>query len=331
MRDRSTMTTTTTGTRTAATPLAAALLLALLAGAGQAHAQAAPPPAKGAPTTPPGSDRVEQARIHYERGLRAYDENTFETARIEFERAYELAPSYRILYNLGNVSAQTADFVGAIGRFTEYLAQGGSSLSEDRRGEVSREINMLKAKIGRVEVVAPAGATILVDDAAVGKAPLDKPLEVNPGRRRIGASLQSRVPAVKLVDVASGDFAHVTLDLTEVSSDGEKRAGGGLPKTVWLAWGGTAVLAAGAGAFGIVALKASSSLDSEKKQPNADPSSLSSDVTHIHAYSITADALTLGAVAMGAFSLYLTLKASKDEGAPAVMFTPGGVSFAGKF
>src|SRR5689334_22666620 len=93
-----------------------------------ASAQPPPGPTPGAtpgatPATPPpvtpktgsdSADPVDRARVHYERGLQLFNEENYEAALFEFERAYELAPSYKILYNMARIQRQQNNYAAAL-------------------------------------------------------------------------------------------------------------------------------------------------------------------------------------------------------------------------
>ena len=46
---------------------------------------------------------LEEAKQRLKRGMELYDENNFRASLVELQRAYELAPSYRLLYNIDQV------------------------------------------------------------------------------------------------------------------------------------------------------------------------------------------------------------------------------------
>ena len=47
---------------------------------------------------PPTPEKMEEARERFERGLQLFDEKNFEAARVELERAYDIAPTWKLLY-----------------------------------------------------------------------------------------------------------------------------------------------------------------------------------------------------------------------------------------
>ncbi len=293
-----------------------------------------------------------EARARYERGIRLYDEGAYEAARSEFERAYSLVPTYKLLYNIALVREQLADFVSALDNFQRYLKEGGDELSPERKKVVEAEIAKLLPRIGKVDVtINVPGSDVFVDDVPVGKSPLTAPLSVNPGRRKISASHKGRLPATKVVDVAGSEQVHVSLDLpqaggtTVIVTNTSRR----IP---WVGWIATGALAIGSGVFGYLAIDQSSKLDDAKNAgPNPDPSSLDSRSKRIKAYSITADLLGASAIIAGGISLYFTIKWGKETPkettsppkpatakAPVLTMptmragiTPGGLSLTGTF
>ena len=69
------------------------------------------------------------ARDQFDQGIVYYQKGQFEKAAIAFERAYELKPSYKILYNLALAEVELEHFSQALVAFEKYLRDGGSKLS----------------------------------------------------------------------------------------------------------------------------------------------------------------------------------------------------------
>src|SRR4051794_6696164 len=97
---------------TNATTITIGLLLVTLARVHVANAQAPAPGAAPATTTKAAAaaspsdgsradstDPKEEAIARFKRGLELHGEGDFSAALIEFRKAYELAPQYRVLYN----------------------------------------------------------------------------------------------------------------------------------------------------------------------------------------------------------------------------------------
>src|SRR5688572_24519815 len=95
--------------------------------------------AEGAPAAEGASDsdqKLTEAKSRYKAGLTLYDDGAFDAARVQFERAYELAPSYRILYNIGLVYKQLNEFVGSLKALEKYLTEADDEVPPERREEV---------------------------------------------------------------------------------------------------------------------------------------------------------------------------------------------------
>jgi hypothetical protein len=196
-------------------------LAASLLGAPPALAQApaAAPAAPGATAAAPApatadAERTTEAARRFERGLAFYRDGEYRLAQIEFDRAYELVPDYRVLYNIGQVSIQLAQYARARRALARYLAEGGAEVSEERAAAVQADLEMLAQRTAFVTVeVSVAGAEILVDDEPVGVAPLPEPLLVDAGRHAVAARHGQSTSAAQYVTVAGGDSITVQIEL----------------------------------------------------------------------------------------------------------------------
>src|SRR5262249_31106216 len=103
----------------------------------------------------------------------------------EFQTAYDLSPNWRILYNIGQTSRATRDYAGSLRAFERYLSEGGKEVPKARRAEVEKEVASLNGLVARIDVTAPEGSTVQLEGAVIGKTPLEQPLVVNPGQRKI--------------------------------------------------------------------------------------------------------------------------------------------------
>ncbi len=302
---------------------------------------AAPPPAGAAPAPrgavdakPESGDAVERARVHYERGIQLFNEDNYDASLFEFERAFELAPSYKILYNMGRIQRQQNNYAAALRSYTRYLREGGAAVSAERRAEVEAELAVLKPRVAAVKVTVNIdGASIYADDipvctatiesTCVGKSPLQAPIVVNGGRHKITATMTGYAPATALVSVVGSDTLEVKLELVSYT-----QAAAAPRRVPWGGWAATGALAVGAGVFGYLTLSQSAKLDDARAQPNADADALDARASRTKTFGILADGLTVAAVVVGVVSLYYTVKWGRvlDESQP----PPPGASAAPK-
>jgi len=319
-----------------------------------APALATPPPAGGASSTPPltaplrteaddteTSPSPSEAERRYARALELYDEGAFDAALLELGRAYELAPSFRLLFNLAIVSLELHDYAGAMTFFERYLEQGGDAVSADKRAEIGTQLRELSSNVAWVRIdVNVAGAIVLVDDRQVGTTPLAAPLRLNAGLRRISARAGAHLPDSRLLELAGGDHATLALTLVEPAPPPPPLvAPEPAPHVPWLAWGATAALAGGAVWSGLSALAAQRDYEDAVGQLGVTRAKLDQLDRTAFRYSIAADVLGVAALAMGGYSLYLTLDTPDEQQinsrprntSARLDLWPGGASLRGEF
>ena len=237
----------------------------LMAIEGNAFAQARPD------TTAKPEAKVDaktDAARHFKRGLELFDDNDFQGALIEFQRAYQILPTYQVLYNIGQVRFQLQDYAGALKSFERFLTEGGDKVPADRRAELERDIAKLRARVATVEVTTARGAMIYVDDVAMGTAPLSAPLQVSSGRRRLRAVVAGSPPSEKILELAGGDSTRIELPIeiaTTVSTNPSPNDAATSSSPPWALWGVAGALAVGTAVTGILALSASNKADDIRK------------------------------------------------------------------
>lgn len=288
----------------------------------------------------PSAKALQEARTRYEKGKQLYGEGAFDAALAELQRSYELAPSYKILYNIALVQRARNDFAGALHAYEKYLSDGGKELAASRKQEVQKELDTLKTLVARADIkTSVPDAEISVDDVPTGKSPLTG-LVLNPGSHRISATKEGRQAAVKVIKVAGGDSVTVDLDLPEASAPQPSGTGQAVvtppptdtgtappPPTdtatgtapppppppqgrgpVWVGWAITGALAIGAGVSGGLAMSKASSHADLRKQPGVTADQLSASRNDATTLALVTDVLIPCAVVAGAVSLYFSVR-----------------------
>lgn len=297
----------------------------------------------------PTPEEFEEAQRRYTRAIELFNEGSYDASLLEFRRSYQLAPSYKILYNVALVNVQLNDYAQALDYFERYLEEGGSDVPELRTAEVKAEIERLSARVAKVHVTANVtGAQVSVDDLFIGNTPLQKPLRVNAGRRKVTVAAKGRVPINRVVELAGGDSISLEFDLrppgveTRETTRIIERREKSFP---WAAWAGTAVLAVGAGVTGVFALQANGDLEDEKNEfdPGVSEAEKQQKLEDLRDkrknFALATDVLAGAALIAGGISVYLTVTSSERESvrrAPQprrveVGFTPGSVNLRGTF
>jgi hypothetical protein len=290
----------------------------------------------------PGGD----ASVHFRRGVELYGEANYTAALVEFRRAYSFAPSAAALYDVGETQFQLQDYAGALRTFRKFMGSYGSDASH--YADVQAGVEVLRSRVGVLRVTtAPPGADVSFDDEFVGRSPLDAPVLVSVGHRKVVASMAGRLPVVRYVDVAADDNLSVALELPAASPEPPPNTPQLAPesptpkhpdissKTVRdVGWTVTGMVAAGASVFGGLAIAESESLKNAQNTFPASPAALQHDANLTNTYSVLADSLALGAIAAGAVSLYFTVVAAHEaasERTAGVRVGPASVSFEATF
>jgi len=327
----------------AATRIPAALaiggLLIALAGAPAAAAPPAPPPS----ATP----KVDAASERFERGVRLYKERRLEAALAEFQRAYELAPTYQLHYNIGQIYLELRNDTEAMRAFWKYLAAGGGRVGPERTAEVRRILADLETRVVYLTIaVNTPGARVAIDDVPVGIAPLSAPILVNPGERRVSAVHDGYAHLARRVTAAGGERPKVELELSPIAAAAaaprgpvnlSTRATPRAPSRPKLltSLAVTAALAAGAGLVATLAGRAESDFEAELATVPNTRAAIDDARARMKRLALLTDVLVGGAVVAGGLSLYFGFTESGTGGAARVAGPSGdpGLRFglAGQF
>ncbi|MFO0659796.1 MAG: serine/threonine-protein kinase [Polyangiaceae bacterium] len=282
------------------------------------------PSSSSSSPAPVSSANVEEGRAHHQRGVELSKQKNYRAALIEFQRAYAVAPNYRILFNLGQTSLELQDYAAAQQAFEQYLAEGGSEIPADKRSVAESSLQKLKQWIAHVSVIVNVdGSEILVDDVSVGTSPLSKPLLVSAGRRRISAVKSGAPPVFRALDVAGGDTLEVKLEIVDAVQTPKPIATVTATATattppppppkpnnnaMWYSLAATSGFALGALTTGLLAVRQRSLLDDRLNTFPSSQSSIDSARQGTKALAITTDVLGGAALIAGGFTLYFAFR-----------------------
>ena len=316
--------------------LAAAVALVVLSAGGYT------PPcfAAGGQSSPPSSG-ANSAADHFRHGVALYKDGDYQGALVEFRRAQELSPNYRVLYDIGQSLYQLQRYAEALPVFEAYLAGGGDSIPPARRAAVEADLRALRGRVGRAEITVNLdGAEIRIDDQTVGTSPLAQPVLVSVGHRKVTVAKRGRVPLERFVDIAAGDRAKLTFEFPEEAALQPNAAVPNPPQPVehptaapppesqtasntppaepapsspslkWVPWATTGVLAAGAAVTGILTLTSKSSLTDDLNAYPASQSAIDRDRSHAKDFAIASDVLLGATAASFIVAMYVTLHKS---------------------
>jgi tetratricopeptide (TPR) repeat protein len=294
--------------------------------------------------------KFDEAKQHLDAATQLYDENNFHGALAELQRAYELAPSYKILFNIGQVEMELQDYAGALRAYTRYLSEGGPDVPAERGKQVRADLERLRGRVGKIEVQTAAGAEVLIDDVAVGFAPLPEPVAVNAGRHKVTVHIAGKEPVSRVYDVAGRQEISAAIANDAVASIApgapvvpaaptvvDAPAPRRIPLPVYVSWGVTGAFGLTTGVLALVARSANNDLANLRGSFGVTAAQLVAQRDSVHRDALLTD-LALGAtLASAGVAAYLTLT-RMEHGAPPerartvqVHVGLGGISLTGPF
>lgn len=268
------------------------------------------------------------AAEHFERGLDLYREGTLDAALVEFERAYEAVPDFRVLYNLGQIQSQRGEYVESIDYFERYLRTGGESVPAARRTEVERYLATLNGRVAKLWVESNIeGAELFVNGKLVGQLPLERPVPINSGVCEVRIVKQGYETRTHQLKAAGGEQPRLSLPLTSivptgaVSTDllGERTSS---PPSVemkpnytpfWISAAATVALGGAAGAFGYLAFDAKDKMDDELDRFPANRDVVEQLSSDTQQYALLGDIFGAAAVVAAGSAVYFLVSPPKSR------------------
>ena len=308
-------------------------MLALLLAALPAHAEPAAAPVAE------GTD-VEQARQHFSQGTKLYKDGDFDAALVQFERAYEVKPNYKVLYNIGQAYFQLRQYVEARDAMTRYVSEGGSQLEGERLAAVTKDLADLQKRIANVSItVNVEGASVLVDGRQVGTTPLSSAIAVSEGQRTISVEAPGRGVLQRLVRVAGGEQQTLTINFEEAPVAAASSKAPPEPKPAHLGAGfwvtaiGAVALGGGAGVTGYFALKAQHDNRSQQKQFGVSAGQLDDSNRHAKTFALTTDILGGAAIVCASVATIIWINTPSNSHSSQVGLSvgPSSASLVGQF
>lgn len=297
-----------------------ALLLFLALNVAAPHVLAQP---TSDPVADPGS--VEEARARFQRGVELYREGSFDAALAEFNKAYQLAPNYRVLYNLAQVQTERHDYIAAVKMLEQYLKQGSTDIPPERREQVEQELRALKGRVSELVVSTNVqGAELLVDGASAGELPAKAPIVVNSGVRRLQVRKTGYTTISRNVTVAGGEAVRLEFEL-EREPEGATTLGGGqmtpygtesmrvddTPANVpmWVSLVATGLFTGGAITFGVLARRSDEELDKKLDEYPPKTASIEDTRSELKRNALLTDAFAAAAIVGAGFTVYFAFNA----------------------
>lgn len=287
-----------------------------------------------------GPEAASEAATHFNRAVQLYREGNLDAALAEFTRANELAPNYRLLYNMAQVQAERHDYVRALELMQAYLQQGGAEIPAARRAEVEQEQARLRERVALLWVTADApGAKLFINEEPVATLPLQALVPLNPGLIRVRVEADGRKPYIGDLTVAGGDRPRLEVALEVQPTVATAPREPEIDYTpVWISGVAAGALGIGALTFALVTSKANDDLDEQLDTFPGNASEIEDQRSKIKTFAGLTDGFAIGtlvAAGVGAYYLIFPLYVSEEhpEQGEAVRVSAGlgGITVDGTF
>ena len=288
-----------------------------------------------------------QAHAQFNIAVELFNEGKYDQAVIAFERAYELKPSFKILYNIAQTENELGHYATALEAYERYLEEGGERVPKRRRPEVIEEIERLRSLVGTISIHgAEPGVQVFVDDRLIGETPLGETPVFSIGDHEVLLKRAGDEIHKEIVRVAGGKESEVHYEVpiedtaapspipsTKVEEQESKRI------WTWVALGLGGAAGITAGILGGVALGECNDIKDKCTDDKHCPASLADDRDKVKQMSLATDILygvAAVGVAAGVALFFLEPRFSEKEeteviAMPTITSRSIGVSLTGRF
>ena len=128
-----------------------------------------------------GIAQSDDAKDAFALGTSLFSQKKYDEAAAQFRLAYDLKPTWRLLYNIAQAEAAARHYGIALESFERYLSEGGDEIDVQRRNEVLEEVRKLRDMVGDLKVTGPESAGVFVDDVKRGVLPLVASIAISAG------------------------------------------------------------------------------------------------------------------------------------------------------
>lgn len=270
-----------------------------------------------------------EALQHYERAIALHADEAYDAALVELNRAYELRPSYKLVYNMAQIQLAMKDYAAALRSFRKYLSDGGAEVPEKRRAEIDVQIATLEQRVATVTLTTEVpGVEVFVDDVLVGKTPALGTLLLNAGTRKLTLRHPEYDEQTERISVLGGTQRQLAFSLAQrrvvevpvhggsapdvnVQPPGPSEAvpttaGDAMQYESWMPWLVTGVLGASAVTVGLFTLSANGELGDMRGQADTPRNTLQEQSDHVGNLALATDILFGATLLAGGVSAWLT-------------------------
>src|SRR5258706_518084 len=162
----------------------------------------------------PTPEQSERAHQLFQQSKPLQDAKKFPDAERLLLEAWELHHSPDIAANLGLAEAAMGKSRNAAEHLSFAIRNIMAGATPPQRNKIKKALELVKQEIATVRVIVePSGAALSIDGSAIGKAPFDDDLFVEPGDRRFEATASGYTARGESLAAKKGEVQSIILKL----------------------------------------------------------------------------------------------------------------------
>lgn len=175
--------------------------VALALGSGTASAQ----PGKRKPETAQVDPQTEKARVHFQNGVKLFQDGNFPGALAEFEASYRLKPGPGALKNIALCQKALFRYSEAVDTLNRVLSVHQKELTAEDKTAIDSAIAELSSLVGSIVIkITPQDARVFVDGRYVDPKERAAGVQLNTGEHTLSADAAGYAKVSKSIRVAGG-------------------------------------------------------------------------------------------------------------------------------
>jgi PEGA domain-containing protein len=195
-------------------------------------AAASPPGATADPPTAPSSAAAAplgeslqgSARADYAAARVLYEDGDYLGAQTKLAAAYEASKDPRLLWNMAACEKALRHYASVIALLERYLKESAALIGDDERKATDELVQTVREFVNELRLeVQPGGVDVLIDGAKVATTPLDRPLWVDMGKRRLRLEKPGFVTHETEIDLPGGKSVDLKVELAAEVHEGTLR------------------------------------------------------------------------------------------------------------
>ncbi len=161
-----------------------------------------------------------EAKKFFKEGVSYFESGKHAQALEAFQKSYKFRPLWAIRFNLGLCFKELGMYTRAKHEFHLFLKEGGSEVKSSMKKQIEQELAQLAGTIGIMEIeIDVKGAQVSMDGKSIGKSPLERKVEIDPGSHILSISKKGYEPLDEEFILSKGERKSFKLALTPIEGE----------------------------------------------------------------------------------------------------------------